>query len=49
LEYPDRASYLEEDREVRFYADIFKRLEDASMDTEQSLKLITKLSGRKRG
>ena len=45
LEYPDRAAYLEEEREVGLYADIFERLEDVSMTSKQSLELITKLSG----
>ena len=48
LEYPDRAAYLEEESEVRLYANIFQRLEDASLTNEQSLELVTRLSGRKR-
>jgi transcriptional regulator with XRE-family HTH domain len=47
LEYPDRAAYIEEESEVRLYADIFSRLEDLSMTSRQSLDLITNL-GRKR-
>jgi transcriptional regulator with XRE-family HTH domain len=45
LEYPDRAAYLEEEKEVELYADIFERLEDTSMTSKQSLELITRLSG----
>jgi len=45
LEYPDRAAYIEEESEVRTYADIFSRLEDLSMTHKQSLDLITKLGG----
>jgi hypothetical protein len=48
LEYPDRAAYLEEEKEVELYADIFRSLEDVSMTSEQSLELITRLSGGKR-
>ncbi len=48
LEYPDKAAYLEEESEVRLYARIFERLEDASMTNEQSFELITTKLGRKK-
>jgi transcriptional regulator with XRE-family HTH domain len=47
LEYRTGAVYLENDREVSLYSDIFMRLEDAAMSSEQSLELISKLSGEK--
>jgi hypothetical protein len=47
LEYPDRASYLEKENEVRLYSDIFQRLEEISLNSEESLALITNQSGGK--
>jgi hypothetical protein len=38
LEYPGRASYLEEESEVKLYADIFERLEDAAMTSDRFSK-----------
>jgi transcriptional regulator with XRE-family HTH domain len=48
LEYPNKAAYLEEESEVRLYAHIFERLEDASLTNEHSLELIATKLGRKR-
>jgi transcriptional regulator with XRE-family HTH domain len=45
LEHPTGATYVEEESEVRLYSDIFKRLENVSMPSKQSLELITTLSG----
>ncbi len=42
LEYPYKASYLEEESEVELYSDIFERLESRSITSERSLELITK-------
>jgi hypothetical protein len=45
LEYPTGAQYMERPEEVRIYSDIFERMEDVAMTSEQSLELITELSG----
>jgi hypothetical protein len=47
LEYPTGATYMEDAQEVELYSRIFKRLEDIAMTSEQSIELITKLSGDK--
>ena len=48
LEYPAGANYMERPGEVRLYSDIFERLEDLAMTSEESLELIIRLSGEKK-
>jgi transcriptional regulator with XRE-family HTH domain len=43
VEYRSGAVYVENEEEVKLYSEIFQRLEDASMTSEQSLELITRL------
>jgi transcriptional regulator with XRE-family HTH domain len=45
VEYRTGAIYIEQEEEVEIYSDIFIRLEDAAMSSEQSLALIKTLSG----
>ena len=45
VEYRAGGIYMEHDEEVKLYSDIFMRLENAAMSSEQSLALIKKLSG----
>jgi transcriptional regulator with XRE-family HTH domain len=48
VEYRAGAIYMEQEKEVELYSDIFRRLEDAAMTSEQSLTLIKTLSGGNR-
>jgi transcriptional regulator with XRE-family HTH domain len=45
VEYRAGGVYMEHEKEVELYSDIFTRLEDAAMTTEQSIELINRLSG----
>jgi transcriptional regulator with XRE-family HTH domain len=48
LEYRTGGIYLEQQEEVELYSDIFTRLEDAAMTSEESLAFIRTLSGEER-
>jgi transcriptional regulator with XRE-family HTH domain len=45
VEYRTGGIYIEQDEEVKIYSDIFMRLEDFAMSSDQSLALIKTLSG----
>jgi transcriptional regulator with XRE-family HTH domain len=45
VEYRTGGIYIEQEEEVKIYSDIFMRLEDAAMSSEESLTLIKTLSG----
>ena len=45
VEYRTGGIYIEQEEEVKIYSDIFMRLEEIAMSSDQSLALIKTISG----